>query len=173
MSILPIVFVVVCSVSIGVFAYAEPAKDSPVKKDTPLQQRRAKCQKTEPKTLKIVEPVEVKDAFYAKDGGSHTITLVDKKNVTHEFVIRKSAFGTFDIAEGPAKNGDTPLESGGTEEQELYGVLLRWGDKQPKKAELLDKTSDSLEDSTLRGVQGMLIRLDDRIGIKLESKAKE
>ncbi|MCI0642483.1 MAG: hypothetical protein L0Y70_25685, partial [Gemmataceae bacterium] len=149
--------------------HCEPAKEK-LDKDSPansLEARRAKCMKLDAKALGIIEPVEVKEAWHLKDGGSLTLLLLDKNKTEHEFIIRRSASGPMDIVKGPKLTEPKRVEFGGPEEQELYGVLLRWADKHPKKADLLKKKGGDLTDETLHGVQGMLIRLDNRITIYL------
>jgi hypothetical protein len=150
----------------------EPAKekDSPA---TSLKARRAMCMKLEPKTLGIVEPIEVKESWHFKDGGSLNLVLVDKNKAVHEFIIRRSSVGPLDILRGPNITEPKEVHRGGKEEQELYGVLLRWADKHPKKEELLKKKGGGIADEMLHGVQGMLIRLDNRITLYLGGVVQE
>jgi hypothetical protein len=166
----------VCALGLlGASGRCEPGKDPPAKDSaaSSLEARRAKCRKLEPRTLKIAEPVEIKEATYWKDGGSLSLRLVDKKRVEHAFVIRRGASGPLDITQG-AKGGEPRrVELGGPEEQELYGVLLRWADRHPMKAELLKRKGVDLGGATLQAVQGMLIRLDNRITIYLGGVVKD
>src|SRR5262249_36266649 len=101
------------------------------------------------------------------------LRLVDKKQVEHEFVIRRGASGPLDITRGPEVDKPRRVGLGGPGGQGVYGGLLRWAGKHPKKDELLEKKGGNLADATLQGVQGMLIRLDNRVTLYLGGAVKE
>jgi hypothetical protein len=118
--------------------------------------------KLEPRTLAIAEPIEVKDVIYWKDGGSVSLRLTDNNKADHEFLMHAWTQGPMDITKAPRLKGRRRLMLGGPEEQELYGVLLRWADKHAQRAELLKTEGAKLDNRLLQDFRGMLFRLDER-----------
>jgi hypothetical protein len=119
--------------------------------------------KLEPRTLAIAEPIKVKDVVYWKDGGSVSLRLADRNHAEHEFMIHAWTQGPMDITKAPQLKKPRRLMLGGPEEQELYGLLLRWADKHPKRAELLKTEGATLDSVPLQDFRGMHFRLDGRV----------
>lgn len=105
-------------------AAAEKVKD-PATKPT-VAEVRAKYAKYPSKVLKIAEPAEVKFVAYYKDGGSIHWLLVDAAGKEHSFRTYKSPSATFYYTNRPKDEKGRPLDEGGEEQKELYGLWLRW-----------------------------------------------
>ena len=105
-----------------------------------LAEVRAKYEKYPSKVLKIAEPVQVKEVAYFKDGGSILWRLADAAGKEHSFRTYQSPGGTFYYSTTPKDKG-RPLQEGGEEQKELYGLWLRWIKKNVPNAEkfLADK----------------------------------
>jgi hypothetical protein len=131
--------------SAGARAEPEPKGAKP-----DLQSLRAAFAKKPCKALAIVEPVEVKDVFYWKDGGSLGLELKDAKGTVHRFALdcrAKKAQHLFLGVTYPSETEGRRVDIWAAEEQELYAVLLRWVNGQPQRDAFLDDTR-KLDDST-------------------------
>jgi hypothetical protein len=148
----------VCTV--GVASDPEPGK----KPD--LEALRAAFAKKPVKTLTLVEPVEIKDVFYWKDGGSIGLELKDAKGTVHAFALDgrfKKSRSLFLGVNYPNETKGKQVDVWGAEEQELYAVLLRLVNNHPQKQALFDGAK-KLDDSKQRlwEFREFFLRMDDR-----------
>jgi hypothetical protein len=131
-----------------------------------LQSLRAAFAKKPCKLLAIVEPVEVKEVFYWKDGGSIGLELKDAKGTVHRFAVDGRAKKSRNLFLGvtyPSVTEGKQVAVWGPEEQELYAVLLRWVNRHPQREALLDG-SRKLDESKERlwEFRQLFLRMDDR-----------
>jgi hypothetical protein len=77
-------------------------------------------------TLKIAEPIEVKSVAYYKDGGSILWVLIGADGTAHRFRTHESPDAPFYYTTRPDEEKGRPLDDGGEELKEVYGVWLRW-----------------------------------------------
>jgi hypothetical protein len=132
-----------------------------------LQSLRDAFAKKPCKALAIVEPVEVKEVFYWKDGGSLGLELKDAKGTIHSFALDGRAKQTRCLFLGvtyPSEEKGKRVEVWAPEEQELYAVLLRWVNRHPQRDALLDATRklDESKDNRLWESRAFFLRMDDR-----------
>jgi len=151
--------------SLGVGAIAVASNPEPAKK-ADLESLRAAYAKKPVKALAIVEPVEIKEVFYWKDGGSIGLELKDAKGVIHAFALDgrfKKSRNLFLGVNYPNETKGKQVDIWGAEEQELYSVLLRLVNRHPQKEALLDGTK-KLDDSKERlwEFREFFLRIDDR-----------
>jgi hypothetical protein len=131
-----------------------------------LQSVRAAFAKKPCKALAILEPVEVKEVFYWKDGGSIGLELKDAKGTVHAFALdgrAKKSRNHFLGVTYPSETNGKQVDVWGVEEQELYSVLLRWVNRHPQKDALFDG-SRKLDESKQRlwEFRAFFLRMDDR-----------
>ena len=131
-----------------------------------LQSLRAAFARKPCKLLGIVEPVEVKQVFYWKDGGSIGLELKDARGKVHRFALDGRAKGSRNLFLGvtyPNEKEGKEVDVWAPEEQELYAVLLRWVNRHPQRDALLD-ASRKLDESKERlwEFREFFFRLDDR-----------
>src|SRR5437016_1017764 len=147
------------------------------KKETAAETR-ARYAKQSAEVLKIAEPVEVSKVYYWKDGGSIGIELTDAKKAKHLFCLdgrmlpskdrpNDKEVGTRNLFIGatyPTGKEAKKVELRGPEESALYGVMLRWANKHPKRATLFDASIDlnRKEDGNLWEIRAFLLKLDAR-----------
>jgi hypothetical protein len=136
----------------------------PVKPD--LQSLRAAIAKRPCKVLAIVEPVEIKEVFYWKDGGSIGLELKDAKGTVHRFALdgrAKKSRCLFLGVNYPSETSGKRVDVWGVEEQELYSLLLRWVNRHPQWDALFDG-SKKLDESKQRlwEFREFFLRMDDR-----------
>jgi hypothetical protein len=148
-----------CSAGAGADTASKPAKPD-------LQSARAAFAKKPCKALAIVEPVEVKEVFYWKDGGSIGLELKDAKGKVHRFALDGRAKQTRCLFLGvtyPSETKGKRIDVWGAEEQELYAVLLRWVNRHPQRDALFD-ASRKLDESKQRlwEFRAFFLRMDDR-----------
>ena len=148
-----------CSAGTG----ADP-EQKPVKRD--LESVRAAFAKKPCKALAIVEPVDVKEVFHWKDGGSLGLELKDAKGTVHSFALDGRAKKSRSLFLGvtyPSETDGMQVDIWGVEEQELYSVLLRWVNRHPQKDALFDATK-KLDESKQRlwEFRQFFLRMDDR-----------
>ena len=116
--------------------------------------------------LKLVEPVEVQETFYYKDGGSIGIILRDAKGAEHKFCFDGRKPGESPLfldAVHPSRDGAKKVALRGPEESALYGIMLRWVKRHPMREALFDennKLSDA-NDMTWEA-RAFFLRLDRR-----------
>jgi hypothetical protein len=140
----------------------EPAKGDRV------AETRTKYAKQPADALKIAEPVKVSNVFYWKDGGSIGIELTDAKERKHLFCLdgrNEKEGGTRNLyvgADYPTKTG--AAKASVLEESALYGVMLRWADKHPKREALYNEKLDLnlKENGNLWEIRAFFLRLDGR-----------
>lgn len=121
---------------------AEPPLD---KKESPATIRK-KYEKLPVKLLKIVEPIEITEVLYYKDGGSIGLKIRDAKKQEHPLSMDGRKRGVFPIIlntiypteEEPAKR----LEIRGPEEAELYAILLRWANRHEHRDAFFDMKNE-------------------------------
>jgi hypothetical protein len=116
--------------------------------------------------LAIVEPVEVSQAFYWKDGGSHGLELKDAKGTAHRFALDgrdKKPRCLFVGVTYPSETNGKQIDIQGVEEQELYAVLLRWVNRHPQREAFFDG-SKKLDESKERlwEFREFFLRMDQR-----------
>src|SRR5262249_50800508 len=133
---------------------------------TDLQSVRAAFARKPCKALAIVEPVEVKEVLYWKDGGSIGLELRDAKGTVHPFALDGRAKKSRSLFLGvtyPTETNGKRADIWGAEEQELYSVLLRWVNRHPQKEALFDG-SKKLDESKQRlwEFREFFLRMDDR-----------
>ena len=151
------------------FAALMSGRTEPAKGD-PVAETRAKYAKQSAKVLKIVEPIKVSNVYYWKDGGSLGIELTDAKGKKHLFCLdgrNLKGSGTRNLFVGdiyPSRPGAKMVEIRGPEESALYGVMLRWADKHPKREALYNGkiNLNQKEDGNLWEVREFFLRLDAR-----------
>jgi len=125
----------------------EPGMDKkPAAKPT-VAEIRAKYEKYPCKVLGIIEPVEIKEVGYFKDGGSILWLLVDAKEKKYSLRTHQSPSAPFYYTNPPNDQGRF-LDRGGEEEKELYGVWLRWMKKNIPNAEGFLAGKDPLPKTT-------------------------
>src|SRR5262245_62123688 len=127
---------------------------------------RAALAKKPCKALAVVEPVEVKEVFYWKDGGSLGLELKDAKGTIHRFALDGRAKESRCLFLGvtyPSEKSGKRIDVWGAEEQELYSVLLRWVNRHPQRAAFFDG-SKKLDESKERlwEFREFFLRMDDR-----------
>jgi hypothetical protein len=118
------------------------------------------------KALAIAEPIEVKEVFYWKDGGSIGLELKDAKGTVHRFALdgrAKQGRCLFLGVTYPSETKGKRVDIWGAEEQELYAVLLRWVNRHPQRDAFFDG-SKKLDESKQRlwEFREFFFRLDDR-----------
>jgi hypothetical protein len=148
-----------CSAGAGTDSEPKAAKPD-------LQSLRAALAKKPCKTLAIVEPVQVKQVFYWKDGGSIGLELKDAKGTVHRFALDGRAKKSRCLFLGvtyPSETNGKRVDIWGVEEQELYSALLRWVNRHPQRDALFDG-SKKLNESKQRlwEFREFFLRLDDR-----------
>jgi hypothetical protein len=131
------------------------------------QSVRAALAKKPCKVLAIVEPVEVSEAFYWKDGGSIGLELKDAKGKVHRFALDGRAKKPSCLFVGvtyPSDAAGKRVEIQGVEEQELYAVLLRWVNGHPQRDALFDGAK-KLDESKQRlwEFREFFLRMDRRL----------
>jgi hypothetical protein len=131
-----------------------------------LQSLRAAFAEKPCKALAIVEPVEVKEVFYWKDGGSIGLELKDAKGTVHQFALDGRAKNPRCLFLGvnyPSEKTGKRVDIWGVEEQELYSVLLRWVNRHPQRDALFD-AAKKLDESKQRlwEFRAFFLRMDDR-----------
>jgi len=89
---------------------------------------RAKYRKLPVKVLKMKEPVEVRFVGHVKARGWVWL-LRDADGAEHTFRTLENASRPLFYTTRPEEEKGRELADGGAEEQELYGILLRWIDK--------------------------------------------
>src|SRR5262249_49828896 len=115
---------------VGLLLLCSPgAQAEPAKKDgkPDLETVRATYAKKPCKALAIVEPVEVKNVYYWKDGGSIGLEVKDAKGTVHLFALDGREKGSRNLFVGvtyPSESKGKEIDTWGAEEQELYAVLL-------------------------------------------------
>jgi hypothetical protein len=132
-----------------------------------LESARATLAKKPCKVLAIVEPVEVKQVFYWKDGGSLGLELKDTKGTVHRFALDgREKGGPRNLFLGvtyPNEKAGKRVDYWAVEEQELYAVLLRWINRHPQRDGLLgSKKLDEESRAKLWEFQAFFGRLDAR-----------
>jgi hypothetical protein len=148
-----------CSAGAGVDTNPKGAKPD-------LQSARDTFARKACKALAIVEPVEVREVFYWKDGGSIGLELKDARGTLHRFALDGRARQARHLFLGvtyPSETNGTWVDIWGAEEQELYSVLLRWVNRHPQREALLDG-SRKLDESKQRlwDIREFFLRMDDR-----------
>jgi hypothetical protein len=114
--------------------------------------------------LDIAESVQVKDAKGYWDGGSRDLTLIDAKGVEYKFKIWHGFHGPMDIARSDREGKPERVELAGPEEQDLYGVLLRWIPAHPRRDALLGKQDlDPVKDRVLAEASQFYARMRRRV----------
>jgi len=144
-------------------------RTEPAKRD-PVTETRVKYAKLAADVLKIAEPVKVSEVFYWKDGGSIGIEVTDAKGKKHLFCLDGRSLkenGTRNLFVGatyPSRPGATKVDYRGPEESALYGVMLRWANKHPRREALYNEKIDlnQKDDGTLWEVRAFFLRLDGR-----------
>ncbi|MFO0965753.1 MAG: hypothetical protein U0793_09250 [Gemmataceae bacterium] len=132
-----------------------------------LESVRAAFAKKPCKALTIIEPVEVKQVLYWKDGGSLGLELKDAKGTVHRFALDgREKGGPRNLFLGvtyPGGKEGKRVEIWAVEEQELYAVLLRWVKRHPQRDAFLDN-SKKLDESkeSLWEFAAFFARMDDR-----------
>jgi hypothetical protein len=117
------------------------------------------CQK-----LDVVEPVSLKDAHQYWDGGSRDLTLADAKGTEYTFKIWHKVEGPMDITRSSRKGDTERVEFAGPEEQDLYGIILRWILAHPRRDALLGKSDiNPGKDPTLHEACQFYFRMRYRI----------
>lgn len=148
---------------------ADELKESP-------SMTRARHRKREVEPLAIREPVTIDEGLVWKDGGSIGLVLLDAKGKKHAFCLDGGGLPTREKPHGerehnlvvgtthPLRDGGKRIPLRGAEEAALYGVLLRWADRQPEREALLDRTLPfhSQTHGSLWVAREFLLRLDAR-----------
>jgi hypothetical protein len=123
--------------------FADAADEVKPKDGKPdLESVRAALAKKPCTALAIAEPVEVKQVFYWKDGGSLGLELKDAKGTVHRFALdgreKGGARHLFLGVTYPSEKEGKRVDIWAGEEQELYAVLLRWVNRHPQREAFLD-----------------------------------
>jgi hypothetical protein len=154
------------AIVVVVLLLVEPALAEPEKGAARDPQTiRAKYAKQPCKKLSISEPVEVTETLYYKDGGSIGLVLMDSKKVQHKFA--------WDGREGKPRsifvgvdypNEKTGRRLGSLEEEELYGVLIRWVNRHPKRDAFFDEKKEINDEKrpSLWEFRRFFLNLDER-----------
>jgi hypothetical protein len=149
----------------------EPAPND--KQPERLQQIRRMYEKLPCEILKITEPVEVTEAHAYRDGGTIGLVLTDASKTQHEFCLDGRSFDEAQAREPKyvylgathaTHKGARRVQIRGPEEAAIYGVLLRWAQKHPKRDALLgsEEKSEFRRDITFWGTRQFLLRLEAR-----------
>ncbi len=121
---------------------------------------RARYAARSPELLTIAEPVKVSETFIWLDGGTYGIELTDAQGKKHSFCLRQTGDdgggvpppNLFIGAPHFAQPGAKMVDVRGSEEADLYGVLLRWiGQQQVPEAFLDPRRSPDHKDSNAYG----------------------
>jgi hypothetical protein len=119
----------------------EGEREPPSRQQDPLERMRQRYERLPGWVLKIVEPVEVKEILYLKDGGSTGLLLIDAKKQERWVCLDASGRRPCPLvfnARFPHDPKGIRAALGSPEEAAFYGLMLRWARKHPMHEALLN-----------------------------------